>query len=474
MKEITGTNHTKRKNKIRRKVFISISCIALSILTGCEKKQIFINENDKYTLKDYEDTELEIDTYYVKDASKFYKAYLPNGEKDVFWMTKDNTLMPTLYKDEVIAYASEETELKEISLERYEYLGYSFGIYGCEMDEDGYICFSLDKSIVDKSSAKEELWDAKSSNIRITAIDDVPVTEDMLSDEGVIVGLEKNKEYTLTIYSGTYYGNVTLKADTEFLEPYETYQIEKAETTKNGYLSIPMPENLRSGYYRINKNAFFKYCDFLKGEKEVDDIDMNEAFYQTEAERIASYSQQYVISVSEKTLNVGFRMTYEPGEYKDEDIICYLTSPSETVYEMPASMGTAYVELAEVMSGRWTINVLPKDLEIIDIEIISTMKSDETVNEEYNYVFETDEENIQFYVTYEGNGDIWGTVSSVDGKSQTLDVNSKEKILTTTYAFLPTGTYTVTIYHYADTSVKEVGHKKDEDNENVEIIIIEE
>lgn len=474
MKKIMDINRTKRKSKVKKNMLVTMFCLGFVTLVGCEKKQIFINENDKYVLKDYEDTDLIVDTYYVKDASKFYETYLPNGAEDVFWMQKDHSLIPTLYKNEVIAYASENTELKEISLERYEYLGYSFGIYGCEIDEDGYICFSLEKSIVDKSSAKDELWDAKSTNIRIVAIDDIPVTKEMLSDEGVIIGLEKDKEYTLTIYSGTYYGNVAIKADTQFLEPYETYQIEKAETTKNGYLSISMPDGLKTGYYCINDNSFLKYYDFSKGEKDLSDIDMNEAFYQTEAERIASYSQQYVVSVNEKTLDVGFRISYESGQYEDEEIICYLTSPAGIAYEMPASMGTAYVELAEVISGRWTINVLPKDLEIIDIETISTKKADETVNDEYNYIFETDEENIQFYVSYEGDGDIWGTVSSADGKSQSFELDSKEKKLTTTYTYLPAGSYTVTIYHYADTSIKEVGHKKDEDNENVEVIIIEE
>ena len=80
--------------------------------------------------------------------------------------------------------------------------------------------------------------------------------------------------------------------------------------------------------------------------------------------------------------------------------------------------------------------------------------------------------NIQFYAQYEGEGDVWGIVENESGESQELDVDTQNHELTTTYSYLAAGTYTMTIYHYKDTKIGEMGYQVDTDNEEHEIITI--
>jgi len=458
----------------KRRALIFGMLFWLMMLTGCTKKEIFQDADAKYRLEALKDTDLAEDVFYAKDSSKFYEVYMPKGEKEIYWLMKDTTLIPSMYKDEIIACASQKSTMNNVSLQRYEYLGYTLGIYGLELDKDGYLCFSVKENTVEGSDAQDKFWGAKSDNIRIISINDEPVTREMVSDKGIFKGLEKDKEYALTFYSGSYHGKVTIKADIEMLEYMEENQTGKVEITKNGYFALYMPEDLKSGYYMVDKTGFVKYYNYDKGEKKDSETDMNVPSYTSEDELSSAYSQQYVLSVKEVTKNVGVQLTYNSSQYNDEEISCVLTAPDGSMYNMPASFGTAYVELSEMMSGRWIVNVSPKDLEIYDLIPISTRKEDEATPEiEEIYITESDRE-AEFYVNYTGEGDIWGIVTSEDGESQIFTVNAKTKQMQCYYAYLPAGMYTVTVYHYADTNVNEIGINLEAGSQSEEIIIIEE
>lgn len=454
------------------------------MISGCGKKEIFVDANAKFELTALTDKDLEDDIYYVKDGADFYEAHQTNGtavgvvnkpsSSRVIWMNKDLSLVPSLYKDELIAYPSEKTRLDSIRLERFSEVGWSLGFYGGYIDEDGYICYSIRNNCIEGSDAYEKINGRKSDSIRIVSINDTPVTEDTINDAGIITGLEKGGQYVVGLYSGTYYGTVTLTADRFFLESFEVMSISKAFDTKNGYLAIYMDENFKSGWYSINGSGIFKYYAYEKGEANDAETDMNIEYYETLADTMEAYSQQYVASVTQKTENVRFSVSYETDVYQDEDVIAVLTSPDGTQYGMTAENGEAYTEISEVMAGRWKISIMPQDLAITNVKTESTKLNPDAVSEEKEFVITEDDANIRFYATYEGNGEVWGTIENQNGESRVLNVDAKNRTLSTTYSYLPAGTYKVSIYHYADTKVTDIGYGLDESKVDEEIITITE
>lgn len=474
-----------RKRKYENKFgLLLLSLFICLLLSGCGKKDIFVDESKLYELTALSDDELTDDNYYVKNGADFYAVYKPEGSASgivnsptasrLFWMNKDKSLIPSLYKDELIAFPSEKTNLTEIRLERFEEVGWSLGFYGGYMDDQGYICYSIGQNCIKGSDAYEKLNDKKSDNIRIVSINDEPVTKEMLNDAGVITGLEKDGQYVIGLYAGTYYGTITLTADRYFVESFEIMSVPKANDTRNGYLAIYMPDEFPSGWYAINGKGLFKYYNYKKGDDNDEEVDMNQAYYQTLADSMEAYAQQYVASVEEKTENVLFSVRYATDVYSDEEVTAVLIAPDGTQYGMTSENGVAYTEISDVMAGRWKISVMPQDLEITNVTTESTKPEMDAVHEEREFIIEEDDANIQFYATYTGNGEVWGTVENQNGESRILDADTQNKFLTTTYAYLPAGTYKVTVYHYVDTQITDIGYGIDGNNVEEEIITITE
>lgn len=218
------------------------------LLSGCGTDKIFVNEEDAYKIVNLSDRELENDKYYVKTGADFNVVYRPNGtataktqmqsDSRLFWTMEDDSLIPTLYKNEVIAYQSENTQLTDITLERFKDIGYSIGLYGGVMSSDGYIDYNIQSQIVENCSAYDILYNAPSKQIRLATINDEPVTDDMLDSSGTIKGLDQNGTYDIGFYSGTKYMTATMSADVHFYQSYEISQIEKAGTTKMDILQF--------------------------------------------------------------------------------------------------------------------------------------------------------------------------------------------------------------------------------------------
>lgn len=181
-----------------------------------------------------------------------------------------------------------------------------------------------------------------------------------------------------------------------------------------------------------------------------------------------------MLSVPVKTNNVKFNIEYSTDKYKDSEIYATLKSPDGKSYDLTPENGMMSVEIAEVIAGKWTINVTPKDLEIKTIAPEATSPSSDTVCDTYAFDIAEDMSNIQFKATYIGDGDIWGVVQNDStGESKDLEMSKEEKELEVTYDYLGAGSYTVYIYHYADTAVEDVNYASNEENEVTNIITIE-
>ena len=411
----------------------------------------------------------------IYDQSLFTESYYA-AQKDKN-NQENKELIPSYYKNELIAYPSETGTLDKIVIERFKDIGYSLGIYNATFNsETGYIEFSVSQNVPIASSAYKVLSEGKSDSIQLVSIDDQPVTEEMINSNGIFTGLEANRSYKIGYYAGTYYTTADITADEYFIQSYERYFVDAAELTRHGYLSIVMPDDAKSGYYMVNEAGLFKYYNYEKGDRNNAQEDMNEPYYANREEQLSAYSQQYVVSISEKTKYVAFECTYNKGTYEDIDISGVLTAPDGKEYILinDTENNKLTIMLTEAMAGRWTINIAPKDLVVTDISAKSTLNPNEAVKDIYEFAISDPDENILFYATYRGNGVIWGIIENENGEAVDMDIDEKNKMLSYTYPYLPSGTYKMTVYHYSDVAVDKTNYEKDASRQEEEIITVEE
>ena len=463
-----------------KKLILVASTLIISIgMLGCGAKPIFKDENEDYTLKALKDSKLEEDQYYVKDNTDFYLVHECEGNnisnnkttdnKRVAWTMRDDSLIPTMYSDGLIAYKSKNSTLTDVNIERFKDIGYSIGLHDAQVDADGYIKFKVSTSVIDDTSLAEALEEYKSYDIRIVTINDEPV-QDLLNFAGVIEGLEQNETYKIDFYAGTEFLTAEVTADVKFYQSYEMYYIESGSDTTNGYISIEMPDDAKSGYYYINGKGMFRYYDCLKSEVTGNE-DMNEAYYDTASQQISANSQAYVIGISQTTTEVDFIVEYETDVYSDDDIIMYLTAPNNESYEMNAVGGIGLISLDEAIAGKWTINIVPKDLVIKNVTAESNAMADDATKETYAYTFE-EETNLKIVVPFTGEGDVWGTVTKVDDNTA-YEFTLNKTQLECTISYVSPGDYVVDIYHYADTQINEPEISYDDDTQSEDVIIVE-
>lgn len=456
----------------RLNLVLSVTALICAMMfSGCSKKDLFVNKDDVYKVTAVEQKDLENETYYVKEGAYFYLPYKAKENNKIISLTKDFDMIPSAYSTSIIAIPSVKSEIDSQELKRYKYIGYSFGMYGGTYNSDGYISFPQ-SNLVKDSAAYNLFYTAKSNEIRLVSINGTPVTESMVSDYGVVTNLEENGVYQIAYYVGSAYKEAKLTADNIMLEYLESYTTDPATDTKNGYMSISLPQGIPSGYYSID-DGLFKYYDYEKGTGDDASCDMNTVSQVSEVEKLKANSQQYRITVKEKTTNILFSVTYDTNECPDEKMQAILIAPDDTMYEMVAEDGVASIEMAEVMAGNWTINIKPQSVSV-SISYESTIKEADTIAEDTTFTFDEDDQEIEFFATYDGDGTIWGIVTYEDGTSENMDVDAKNHLLSVDYSYLKAGTYTVTIYHYLDTEIKEVNYQANEGAFTDEVVIIEE
>ena len=475
-----------------RMILVMTAVMAAALFGGCKDSKVIEHEEDKYKLVAVDDSELEDGCYYVKDKTKFYKTHAMEGYEladseagvsslRVGWYGLDETLIPTLYKDEVIAYASISSELDAVTLDRLSFVGASLAFYGGSADNDGY--FKIDPAkIVEESSAAAAVEAAGSEDIRVVSIDGEKIEKYGFSSSGIIKGLEKDKEYKVDMFAGTRYMTAKIIADRYFLQSFEVYTIDKAIMTKNGYLSLSMPDGAKSGFYSIDGNVF-KYLAFEKGKGDENEAYNNMAFYDTEEKQLAAYAQQYAINIKTTTTDVTFTVEYDDTEYDQESIRCILLSPDETTYDMQTEPGKASITLTEAIAGQWVMNITPKDMEILDVTAASSTAVKDAKPNKYEFIIDEPVTNQQFFAYFTGDGDIWGVVEAEDGTATDMEIikeyemdneEDPDGLIAATIPYLPAGTYTMTVYHYENVAVKDYGYREDTENIQEEIITIEE
>lgn len=483
---------------MRSKFFASILIFIMGslFLTGC--KPIFQQKIDPYAQVRIKKDEMQNDVFYIKDGTEFVSVLAANTEKAMdisgkkrimAFLTLDYKTVPTLYKNEIIAIASEKVELPPINVTRFREVGYSIGMYGLQLDEDGYYTGELKKNVYKFSNTYSLLSETSpSNNIRIVAINNEPVSREMISSSGVFNCMEKNAEYTIDYYAGTRYRTDTMISDVLTLEEYEYYTISDTSDSKNGYISYKMPDDAKSGWYYIKDAGMFRYIAFPKGVDE-SAIDMNEPYYTSQEERDASFSQKYSTTFDTRTRNVSMVFHFSAASLNMDDLDDYedanaairdkisavAYSPDGTSYEMEVDPenSTIACSLEEAMAGKWTIYIQPKDLVVTDMQVQSNKPEEEITEEDLSLSLTEKKINYRVTVNYEGEGTIYAIL--VDQNNQTHDfiLDNKNHKLSCDVSFLDAGEYTVKVYHYPDTNVLDLFLEEDTKTESDIITITE-
>ena len=458
-----------------------------TLLTGCEMPEIFEDPDAKYRAVPLSNTELENDIYYVKEGTKFYETYeakTSGGSGDV-----DNTRcayvlgdyekkVPTYYKGELLAYASKSNTIEDVDIERYSDTGYSIGVYGAEWS-DGYITFSLNSDTVKDSDAAKKFKNDRSNDIMIETINGMSVQGDMINKAGVFVGLEENKDYEITFWAGTYYGKVTVTADTHFYQSFEAYTLDDHEITKNGYIAVRIPEDFKSGYYIVDKNRIFRYIDEEKGA-DLASVDYNKEYFSTPEDQMAAYSQQYNFSIETEKKSGSIVATFDAtsiGELINPDNIkMMVTSPNgdRELFTADLEGGTLTASYTSMTPGKWIVNITPQSLLVTGVEVKDNSAQQEKTENTYTFNIEKETAGIEFYIDYEGDGEVTGQVIGPDGQSHDL-IKSRDNIgmLGYIYSWAEPGEYSMHIYHFPDTKITKAEYDINEKNKEEEIITIE-
>lgn len=491
--------------KIKTKI-IALFLIETLVLTGCKDVQIWEKKADENGIVALSNKELEKDVYYVKNGTKFYPVFMPQGNAGNFsYAVNESRVMatrmeeekkiPVHYKSEGVAVASDKNELKTVTLERFKDLGYSFGVYGGKLKE-GYFQFDTSSCVIKDSSLAEILKTMDSKEIRLSTINGEKISENMIdSGAGVLTGLKKGESYKVTLFAGTYYYETELVADTHMMKSFEifNYEEDRLKDTKNGYKYFDTPEDLKSGWYNMNGAGLFKYYNHERGGN--DNISMNDNYYENEKARLEAYSKQYSVDIASKTKDVKIRADYiypENITVSEENIEGYVYSPDGIQYRMEHLNGedSLSLDLTEAIPGRWTVNIVPKILEVT-VNVDSNSLVQDTTVEETVITLSENRTNIVFSAEYEMEDEeceISGIVVAPDGTTSQMvaverdetDVfgnkvggNRKRHYMESEMAFASSGNYMVKIFHYSADSTVHPAIVRDNTETETDIIIVE-
>lgn len=456
--------------------------MALS-LTGCNES-IFDFGGDEVT-KEYSKDNLEPEIIYVKNGTKFYTLTMPvttfSGASKIVDVSRHAIFsetelenLPVLYSNETFAIISQKSSIPPKYLERFYDCGYSFGINGATYDIEGYILFKVSKNTIKGSDAYKYFEKSYADEIRIETINGQKVTPEMLTNGGVIKGLEKDTSYTITFYAGTVYQTATIKSDTRIMESFEMYQTNTSELTQNSYSIIDTPDYLMSGYYYLEGAGFFRYNAGEKGAE--DTVSVNEPYYKSSYEQNELYAQQYVIRFDKRSLDVTININYDENSVQDLSTVeAILKAPNGLEYTFGTTKaGQMTCSLKDVIAGEWQVSILPKDIKINGLTVNSAETESETIKEEYYYMFDSDMQNVLFNVEYEGVGEVKAMLVDDKGNTYNFEMVDPKKNPHLEYLslYLAKGDYTVYIYHFNDTVITKCDYKIVEDETEQDVIII--
>lgn len=388
---------------MRKNTFFTAMSALLSfslLLSGCSALGGGKKEEPTYNLTAVSPEDFTDNMFYVKDGAYFYPVHMgyTNIEDDnliakasdptrIISFTKDDGMIPTLYKDEQLIFYTTST-VPTFTWERFADCGYSIGAFNLQEDDAGKIQFVIGQSKIDSSSALYagmSQIDFGDSVIIFDKVAGESVNGDRLGTGGCIAGLRTDELANTEIYVGTQHYSIESTVDTHILSSMELYQTNEYNLMPEGYASVKIPDYFMSGYYFINGVGVVRYVANDKSEG-IPNIDFSiPYFYKDESgkqytyeewvaltgedpareEKVPDYTFDYTVDSTMKGLDLS--LTYDLLPDEDTTSLLY-TAPSATItsplgevtnFESTTEDGhqVLKVSIDGAASGPWTVQV---------------------------------------------------------------------------------------------------------------------
>ena len=243
------------------------------MMTGCSS-----SGNKDAQLAVYELKDLEPGVYlqkgdenafveFMSEGKAYDNTYASDESQDntrIVWFANKDSLIPEITKDDHIIMITTEDIPSMPQLYPLDDYGYTIGctLYKDSASDLWALSQDQNRDICSESSFEENFNNGNNdSNTLILDVGGKKVSDDNISTVGSVTGLEKDKEYTIGLYNGTVYSEITAVCDTHLfvdsLQP--AYMCEQYLYTKDGYLIVDLPDDLPSGYYYFDDFGLFKY-----------------------------------------------------------------------------------------------------------------------------------------------------------------------------------------------------------------------
>lgn len=197
--------------------------------------------------------------FYVKSGDTFYPVKpTPGGEGYRWYAGKIKCPKVTDETPLVAVYNTNIDMPMEYYITRYDSLGYTIGSH-ISIGEDQNSLW-MDTDDMCEGSDIQVIIDAEDfdSVVEVESINKQKPLSNVDTDVNILTGLEENKYYDLSIYTGTRNLKASICADTEV---FKSRGITTLETplikTQEKYFIVNLPKNLKKGYYSINEDGMF-------------------------------------------------------------------------------------------------------------------------------------------------------------------------------------------------------------------------
>ena len=194
-----------------------------------------------------------------------------------------------MYQDDSIVYKTSETINNVFEWERFSDDGYTIGLRGINLSENGklitsnYIANLLENGPFDKVMHRVEETDNEYyQTFTIDSINGKKLSQKDLGENGCIKNLNTDTELKVQIYAGTTPYTIKTKADVRVFSNIENYWT-KTIQYQSGFAEITTSKSFISGYYKVENSGLFRYID-RPYSKDIDitKIDYNKRYFKKE------------------------------------------------------------------------------------------------------------------------------------------------------------------------------------------------
>ncbi|MCR5338735.1 MAG: hypothetical protein K6E75_09265 [Lachnospiraceae bacterium] len=301
----------------------------------------------------------------------------------IVWFEEDGDKhIPTVTDKDAILFLSKDTVPEEIVFERFADNGYSIGVAGMQADKGGHFYIPYTElgedtyryHIDPQSDAAALMAFEGIDRLFLDKVGEERVTEDNVSDGGVVEGLNKRKAYGCQFYTGTYYQDYQLSANVRTFTSMERFVSFDYEFLHANCIRLQIPEYFKSGYYLVLGKGLIRYVSsedegVYNGQATDDAIDWNDPIILYDESGICIYDPSSGIGMDEE-------MTEDSDEgVEDEEI----TDEVITDKKIAGGKTTAYQGIMEAgeNSGRKNWKIFGKPLSFTPSNPIYVLKDKE-------------------------------------------------------------------------------------------------